>query len=103
MLTGAMDELALGDPWDLATDVGPVIDAEAAGRDRRLCRRGGGGGAAAPPSAAPEAAPSSPRADLGDGIADLEREVFGPVLHVATFRRRPRRRDRRGSTPPATG
>jgi delta 1-pyrroline-5-carboxylate dehydrogenase len=22
------------------------------------------------------------------GIADLEREVFGPVLHVATFRRR---------------
>jgi RHH-type transcriptional regulator, proline utilization regulon repressor / proline dehydrogenase / delta 1-pyrroline-5-carboxylate dehydrogenase len=30
MLFGAMDELALGDPWDLATDVGPVIDAEAA-------------------------------------------------------------------------
>ncbi len=29
MLFGAMDELALGDPWDLATDVGPVIDAEA--------------------------------------------------------------------------
>ena len=29
MLFGAMDVLSLGDPWDLATDVGPVIDAEA--------------------------------------------------------------------------
>ncbi len=27
MLFGAMDELALGDPWSLATDIGPVIDA----------------------------------------------------------------------------
>jgi RHH-type proline utilization regulon transcriptional repressor/proline dehydrogenase/delta 1-pyrroline-5-carboxylate dehydrogenase len=29
MLFGAMDELALGDPWHLSTDIGPVIDAEA--------------------------------------------------------------------------
>jgi RHH-type proline utilization regulon transcriptional repressor/proline dehydrogenase/delta 1-pyrroline-5-carboxylate dehydrogenase len=29
MLRGAMDELAVGDPRLLATDVGPVIDAEA--------------------------------------------------------------------------
>ena len=29
MLTGAMDALKIGDPWDAATDVGPVIDAEA--------------------------------------------------------------------------
>jgi RHH-type transcriptional regulator, proline utilization regulon repressor / proline dehydrogenase / delta 1-pyrroline-5-carboxylate dehydrogenase len=41
MLEGAMDELALGDPWHLATDVGPVIDAEAAGTDPRLYRRRG--------------------------------------------------------------
>ena len=27
MLLGAMDELSLGDPWQLATDVGPLIDA----------------------------------------------------------------------------
>ena len=38
MLFGAMDELALGDPWHLATDIGPVIDAEAAGRHPRLYR-----------------------------------------------------------------
>ena len=29
MLAGAMEELVVGDPWDLATDVGPVIDREA--------------------------------------------------------------------------
>jgi RHH-type proline utilization regulon transcriptional repressor/proline dehydrogenase/delta 1-pyrroline-5-carboxylate dehydrogenase len=29
MLFGAMEDLALGDPWHLSTDVGPVIDAEA--------------------------------------------------------------------------
>ena len=29
MLEGAMEALTLGDPWDPATDVGPVIDAEA--------------------------------------------------------------------------
>jgi len=29
MLEGAMDALTIGDPWDPATDVGPVIDAEA--------------------------------------------------------------------------
>ncbi|MEM1401227.1 MAG: bifunctional proline dehydrogenase/L-glutamate gamma-semialdehyde dehydrogenase PutA, partial [Pseudomonadota bacterium] len=30
MLTGAMDDLVLGDPMDLETDIGPVIDKEAA-------------------------------------------------------------------------
>ncbi len=29
MLAGAMSELRVGDPADLATDVGPIIDAEA--------------------------------------------------------------------------
>ena len=38
-----------------------------------------------------------------DGLAELQREVFGPVLHVLRYRReRPRRADRRRSTPPAT-
>ena len=32
MLCGAMDELVVGDPQLLATDVGPVIDADAARR-----------------------------------------------------------------------
>jgi len=29
MLKGAMDLLQVGDPWSLATDVGPIIDSEA--------------------------------------------------------------------------
>ena len=28
MLFGAMDELAIGDPWNTATDIGPLIDEE---------------------------------------------------------------------------
>ncbi len=48
MLFGAMDELALGDPWHLATDIGPVIDVQArtasppcrdARRDGRLLKQ----------------------------------------------------------------
>ncbi len=39
MLFGAMEDLALGDPWHLATDIGPVIDAEAkAGIDAHIAR-----------------------------------------------------------------
>ena len=87
MLEGAMDELALGDPWELSTDVGPVIDAEAraaieahvetAAAEGRLLHR------VAAPGRGIFCAPAVIRVD---GIGDLGREVFGPVLHVATFR-----------------
>ncbi|WP_051294436.1 bifunctional proline dehydrogenase/L-glutamate gamma-semialdehyde dehydrogenase PutA [Gemmobacter nectariphilus] len=87
MLLGAMDELALGDPWDLATDIGPVIDAEAAAgiaahveaarADGRLIRQ------LAAPKTGHFVGPAVIRVR---GIADLQREIFGPVLHLATFR-----------------
>jgi RHH-type proline utilization regulon transcriptional repressor/proline dehydrogenase/delta 1-pyrroline-5-carboxylate dehydrogenase len=87
MLTGAMDELRLGDPWEPATDVGPVITAaaradilahiEAARAEGRILHE-----LAAPPEGH-FVAPTL--IDLPGGIADLEREVFGPVLHVARF------------------
>jgi RHH-type proline utilization regulon transcriptional repressor/proline dehydrogenase/delta 1-pyrroline-5-carboxylate dehydrogenase len=38
-----------------------------------------------------------------DGIGDLEREVFGPVLHVASFKAQDIDRVIARSTPPATG
>ena len=86
MLTGAMDELSVGDPWHLSSDVGPVIDAEAkAGIDAhcdaltakgRLLKR------LDPPEAGRFVPPSVFRLD---GIEELEEEIFGPVLHVATF------------------
>ena len=87
MLYGAMEELAVGDPWQLATDVGPVIDekarqkieahiAEFAARDAVLKR-----------IAAPETGTFVAPAVLKvAGIAELKEEIFGPVLHVATFK-----------------
>jgi RHH-type transcriptional regulator, proline utilization regulon repressor / proline dehydrogenase / delta 1-pyrroline-5-carboxylate dehydrogenase len=87
MLEGAMRELTLGDPWDHATDVGPLISAaarddiashvETARRDGRLI---------AALEAPQEGAFLGPAILSVSGIADLGREVFGPVLHVATFR-----------------
>ena len=84
MIQGAMDELRLGDPADLATDVGPVIDARArdaiaAYLDQNAARtlhrlEVPAGGTFIPPTMI--------RVDC---IADLDREIFGPVLHVATF------------------
>ena len=44
MLAGAMRELRVGDPADLATDVGPIIDAEREARARRPRRADGARG-----------------------------------------------------------
>ena len=86
MLTGAMDELSVGDPWLLSSDVGPVIDAEAkAGIDAhcdRLTAEGRLLKRLDPPDTGRFVPPSVFRLD---GIEALEREIFGPVLHVATF------------------
>ena len=51
MLKGAMDELAVGDPSRLATDVGPVIDAEAQGQLQAHIDRMQAHGQMAPPDA----------------------------------------------------
>lgn len=87
MLYGAIDELAIGDPWDLATDVGPVIDATAkekiaeyvdqAANEGRLMKR------VKAPKTGTFIAPSVIRVK---GIGDMAEEIFGPVLHVATFK-----------------
>ncbi|WP_343115982.1 bifunctional proline dehydrogenase/L-glutamate gamma-semialdehyde dehydrogenase PutA [Ostreiculturibacter nitratireducens] len=87
MLFGAMDELAVGDPWALSTDVGPVIDAEALATIRAHVDRARSESRVlkelATPLTGTFAAPTVLRVK---GIKDLEREIFGPVLHVATFR-----------------
>jgi RHH-type proline utilization regulon transcriptional repressor/proline dehydrogenase/delta 1-pyrroline-5-carboxylate dehydrogenase len=86
MLFGAMDELRVGDPWDISTDIGPVIDLvaerrfaeyiEAAKRDGRLIKQleAQGSGFYIPPTVLNV-----------NGIGDLTEEIFGPVLHIATF------------------
>ena len=87
MLIGAAQELTTADPWDLRADLGPVIDpaaqaditahVEAARADGRLIHQ------AQAPAGGTFVAPAIIRLP---GIAALEREVFGPVLHVATYR-----------------
>lgn len=93
MLTGAMDLLETGDPWHLHTDSGPVIDDEAAQNIRayieaasaegRLLHQGRMSGDL-PAAAAQRFIP--PTLIAVDGITDMNREVFGPVLHIARFR-----------------
>jgi RHH-type transcriptional regulator, proline utilization regulon repressor / proline dehydrogenase / delta 1-pyrroline-5-carboxylate dehydrogenase len=86
LLKGAMDELALGNPWDLSTDVGPVIDAAAQTTIEGHIAKARAEGRIIHELASPQhghfVAPTVIRVN---SIADLGAEVFGPVLHVATF------------------
>ncbi len=90
MLAGAMAELRIGDPLDLATDVGPVIDAEALAmleahatrmdQEARLIHR-----CTLPPDCA-HGCFFTPRAYEIDALDRLRGEVFGPVIHVLRYR-----------------
>ncbi len=86
MLFGAMEELILGDPWRLSTDVGPVIDQTAQARIISHIERARGEGRMLKQLRAPGAGWFvGPTALKVTSIADLEEEIFGPVLHIATF------------------
>ena len=94
MLEGALRELSTGDPGRLATDVGPVIDADArAGLVAHVERMRAAGLRVVELPLAPECARGTFVAptlvDLGgiEGLAHLGREVFGPVLHVLRWKR----------------
>jgi RHH-type transcriptional regulator, proline utilization regulon repressor / proline dehydrogenase / delta 1-pyrroline-5-carboxylate dehydrogenase len=89
MLFGAMDELTLGDPWALATDVGPVIDTDAQSDIRAYIEAARAEGRILKELPLPEGLPGhfiAPTVIRVDGIAQMTREIFGPVLHIATFR-----------------
>ena len=87
MLHGAMDELAPGDPWEITTDTGPVIDetarseiaayvyaARSNGRVLHELKHFERGNYIAPVVLSV------------NGIAEMTREIFGPVLHVARYK-----------------
>ena len=89
LLGGHMDEMVLGDPALLATDVGPVIDeparaaleahAEAIVQGARWahrCRRD---------SWHAQGTYVAPLAVEIDGLERLKGEVFGPILHVIRY------------------
>ena len=87
MLFGAMDDLALGDPWDLATDVGPVIDETAAGGIRAYIEVARAEGRVIKEIAAPKGGTFvGPTVIRVTGIEQMPREIFGPVLHIAHFK-----------------
>jgi len=91
MLKGAMQELAIGNPDRLSVDVGPVIDADAKrGIDRHIEAMRAKGHAVFQldlPEASRHGTFVAPTLIELDSINELEREVFGPVLHVVRYRR----------------
>ncbi|MCP3728976.1 trifunctional transcriptional regulator/proline dehydrogenase/L-glutamate gamma-semialdehyde dehydrogenase [Sphingomonas sp. MG17] len=92
MLKGALYELSIGRTDRLSTDIGPVITAEAKDNiDKHIERMRGLGRAVEQIELAGETAHGTfvpPTIVELQSIADLEREVFGPVLHVVRYRRR---------------
>ncbi len=90
LLIGQMDELGIGDPSNLGIDVGPAIDDEARDllsahvermeKEAKVLHR----------SAMPEATKSgtffAPTLVEINDIGVLQREVFGPILHVLRYR-----------------
>ena len=91
MLKGAMAELAVGNPDRLATDIGPVISAEARrgilAHVEAMRARGCAVHAPALGDAAEGGFFVAPTLIEIEHPSVLEREVFGPVLHVVRYRR----------------
>ena len=87
MVRGAAHELVAGDPADLATDLGPVIDAEAFDGIARHVQRLN---AQAQPLLAPGPVAAMPHLvapqmfEVGS-IAEVTQEIFGPVLQVVRW------------------
>jgi RHH-type proline utilization regulon transcriptional repressor/proline dehydrogenase/delta 1-pyrroline-5-carboxylate dehydrogenase len=90
MLKGAMEELRVGDPSLLSTDIGPVISTEARDSLRAHAQRMEQEGKliyAVPisPELAEQGAFFGPCAFEIDHISRLTQEVFGPILHVIRY------------------
>ena len=93
MIVGAARELVAGNPAELSTDLGPVIDAEAfAGIGRHLHRLTSEQKRVLGPVNASDVAIESianllpPQAFEIASIADLRQEIFGPVLHIVRWK-----------------
>jgi RHH-type transcriptional regulator, proline utilization regulon repressor / proline dehydrogenase / delta 1-pyrroline-5-carboxylate dehydrogenase len=90
MIAGAAAELAIGDPREAATDIGPVIDADAKARLERWIAGHATRGRVRfrwdrdrpLPQAGTYVAPTI--IDL-DHATELTQEVFGPILHVVRW------------------
>ncbi len=92
LLVGHMQELSIGNPMLLSTDVGPVIDAEAQRMLKqhvdRMSQEANIRHACALPKATEKGTFFAPTLVEIDSIETLRREVFGPVLHLIRYRNR---------------
>jgi len=90
MLAGAMAELTLGDPGLLSTDVGPVIDEPShkvlSDHAARMDREGRLIATVKSGPSAEHGTFFAPRAYEIPSLSVLEREVFGPILHVVRWK-----------------
>ncbi|MFP4004912.1 MAG: bifunctional proline dehydrogenase/L-glutamate gamma-semialdehyde dehydrogenase PutA, partial [Alphaproteobacteria bacterium] len=89
MIAGAMKELRIGDPMNISTDVGPVIDREALETLERhadsITRRGRLIHRCTLPEECAHGTFFPPLAVEIDRLDMLEREVFGPILHIIRY------------------
>jgi RHH-type proline utilization regulon transcriptional repressor/proline dehydrogenase/delta 1-pyrroline-5-carboxylate dehydrogenase len=89
MLAGAMQELTIGDPSLLSTDIGPVIDDEArsmlAAHSERMRKEAKPVFEMRLPDDLPPGHFFAPCAFEISGIGVLAREIFGPILHVVRY------------------
>ncbi|MGZ8387365.1 MAG: bifunctional proline dehydrogenase/L-glutamate gamma-semialdehyde dehydrogenase PutA [Rhodoplanes sp.] len=90
MIAGAARELRIGDPREVATHIGPVIDADAKAKlDRWIADMDGQGRVlfrADRVRPLPPAGTFVPPAIIDlDRARDLKEEVFGPVLHIVRY------------------
>ncbi|MEO8017513.1 MAG: bifunctional proline dehydrogenase/L-glutamate gamma-semialdehyde dehydrogenase PutA, partial [Pseudomonadota bacterium] len=91
LLAGCMDELVLGDPARLGTDVGPVIDDEAMSmltKHAESIVKGAPWSHRAPGAAKSRGRFFAPLAVEIGSLGALQREIFGPVVHLVTYRAR---------------
>ena len=92
LLAGYMDELVVGNPALLSTDIGPVIDSGAQQMLERhasdVVRRARWHHRIEPGRETRAGTFVAPLAVEIDSVATLEREWFGPILHVLRYRAR---------------
>ena len=89
MITGAFEALVIGDPAQLSTDVGPVIDAEAKvsldGHVEAMREAGFNVWQRELPDSCAGSTYVAPAIIEVGSIRDLDEERFGPILHVARY------------------
>ena len=88
MITEAINEFSLGDPRLLSTDIGPVIDQEA---KQNLENHKANMRKVARVYVELEAPTNghfvAPAVYLLDNLNQLQREVFGPILHIVRYKK----------------